>query len=211
MKKIYVGKTLEDAIDKACDEFNVDPQYLYYDVAGEEKGLFGKKVEIEAYTITEVIEFAEQYLATIVKDYGLTGELTTTLEEGILKITLNTDHNSVLIGKNGRTLQALNNVLRSAVNCEFKHHFRLLLDISTYKEEKYEKIIKMARRIAHEVQKSKVTATLNPMTSDERRAVHNTLSHMRNIRTESTGTGRNRQINIIYVESKQGSRKEDEE
>ena len=201
-KKIYAGKTVEEAIDKACDEFNVDPEYLYYEVVNEKKGLFGKKVEIEAYTITEVIEYAEQYLIRIIKDYGLEGSLTTTLEEGILKITLDTNHNSVLIGKGGRTLQALNNVVRSIINREFSHHFRTLLDISTYKEEKYEKLIKMARRIAREVQRTKVTTTLDPMTSDERRTVHNTLSRMHNIRTESTGSGRRRQINIIYVEDK---------
>ena len=211
MKKIYAGKTVEEAVDKACDDFNIDPEYLYYEVVGEKKAIFGKKVEIEAYTITEVIEFAEQYLITIIKDYGLEGSLTTTLEEGILKISLDTNHNSVLIGKNGKTLQSLNNVVRSVVNHEFKHHFRILLDISTYKEEKYEKLIKMARRIAREVQRTKVTATLNPMTSDERRAIHNTLSHMHNIRTESSGNGRNRQINIIYVESAPKASEESED
>ena len=59
----------------------------------------------------------------------------------------------------------------------------------------------MARRIAHEVQKTKVTAVLDPMPADERRVIHNTLTNMPNIKTESKGFGKQRQIQIIFVEN----------
>ena len=58
----------------------------------------------------------------------------------------------------------------------------------------------MARRIAHEVQKTHQDATLDPMPADERRIVHNALTNMPNIKTESSGFGKNRQVNIIYVD-----------
>lgn len=61
----------------------------------------------------------------------------------------------------------------------------------------------MARRIAHDVQKNKVTVTLDPMTADERRMVHNALTGMPNIKTESTGFGKDRRVQIIYVVSKE--------
>lgn len=210
MKTKFSGKTIEEAIDKACEEFNIDAEYVYYTVLEEKKGLFGKKVEIEAYTITDVIEFAEAYIIKIIKNYGLEGSMETTLEEGVLKINLDTTHNSILIGKNGRTLQAINSVVRNAISSAFGRRYRILLDISTYKEEKYEKITRMARRIAREVQKSKINAKLDPMTSDERRIVHNALSTMRNIKTESSGSGQKRQINIIYTEEKKTKVAEEE-
>lgn len=199
-KQIYSGKTLEEAIDHACDDINIDPEYLYYNVLEEKKGLFSKKVEIEAYTLTDVIEYAQQYLLTIIADYGLEGKAINTLNDGVIKITLDTSHNSILIGKNGKTLQALNEMVRNAVSTYFKHRFRILLDINDYKDEKYDKIIRTAKRVAHEVQKTKITATLDPMTSDERRVVHNALSYIKNIKTESSGYGHKRQINIIYSE-----------
>jgi spoIIIJ-associated protein len=59
----------------------------------------------------------------------------------------------------------------------------------------------MARRIGHEVQKTKTNVTLDPMPADERRVIHNTLTNMPNIKTESTGFGKQRQIQVIYVDS----------
>ena len=196
---IYTAKTLEDALAKASEELNVPVPELNYVVLKEEKKLFSKKVEVEVYTMTDVISFCEQYTQTIIKDLGLDCEVKTSIDEGVIKIVLNTSHNSILIGKNGQTLQALNSLVRQASGHKFKKHYRILLDINAYKDEKYEKITKMAIRIAHEVQRTKVNATLDPMTSDERRVIHNALSNMPNIKTESSGQGYKRQITIYYV------------
>ena len=108
----------------------------------------------------------------------------------------------------GRSRQLI--VLCQRYQLRLGRRYRILLDISTYKEEKYEKITRMARRIAREVQKSKINAKLDPMTSDERRIVHNALSAMRNIKTESSGSGQKRQINIIYTEEKKTKVAEEE-
>ena len=195
----FNAKTVEEAIIKACEELNVTAEELNYTVIEEKKGLFTKKAEIEVFTLVDVIEFTEEYIKKIITGYELTCNTKTQIEDGIIKVTIDTNHNSILIGKNGKTLQALNNLVRSSVSNYFKKRYRILLDINSYKDEKYEKIAKIAKRVAKEVQKSHVTATLNPMTSDERRIVHNVLSNYRNIETESVGHGKNRQITIKYV------------
>ena len=195
----FNAKTVEEAIVKACEELNVTAEELNYTVIEEKKGLFTKKAEIEVFTLVDVIEFTEEYIKKIITGYELTCNTKTQIEDGIIKVTIDTNHNSILIGKNGKTLQALNNLVRSSVSNYFKKRYRILLDINSYKDEKYEKIAKIAKRVAKEVQKSHVTATLNPMTSDERRIVHNVLSNYRNIETESVGHGKNRQITIKYV------------
>ena len=197
--KRFSAKTVEEAIKKACEELNVSEEELNYSVLEEKKGLFTKKAEIEVFTLVDVIEFTEEYIKKIITGYELTCTTKTQIEDGIIKVTIDTNHNSILIGKNGKTLQALNNLVRSSVNNHFKKRYRILLDINSYKDEKYEKISKIAKRVAREVQKSHVTATLNPMTSDERRIVHNVLSNYKNIETESVGHGKNRQITIKYV------------
>ena len=114
--------------------------------------------------------------------------------------TTRESHKGIIIGKNGSTLQALNELTRIAISNHFKHRYRVLLDINGYKDDKYDRIAKMARRIAHEVQKTHQDATLDPMPADERRIVHNALTNMPNIKTESSGFGKNRQVNIIYVD-----------
>jgi spoIIIJ-associated protein len=199
MKK-FNAKTVEEAVELASKEFNLPIDQLNYQITPEEKKLFSKKAEIVVYELSDVISFAEQYITTIMTDLKLDVTVKTELEDSVLKMTLNTSHNSVLIGKNGQTLQAINMMVRQAVGHKFKKHYRLLVDINQYKNDKYEKLIKMAIRLAKDVSRSKVKAVLEPMSSDERRVIHNALSKFNHVKTESIGQGHKRQIIITYVD-----------
>jgi spoIIIJ-associated protein len=198
--KTFNAKTVEEAVELASKEFGLPIEQLNYQITLEEKKLFSKKAEIVVYELSDVISFAENYITTIMTDLKLDVTVKTELEDSVLKITLNTSHNSVLIGKNGQTLQAINMMVRQAVGNKFKKHYRLLVDINQYKNDKYEKLIKMAIRLAKDVSRSKVKAVLEPMSSDERRVIHNALSKFNHVKTESIGQGHKRQIIITYVD-----------
>ena len=200
--KRFTAKTLDDAIVLACQDYGILPDQLNYSIIEEKKGLFAKKVEIEVYDLSDAIEFAQEYLVNAISSFGITATTKASLSDDIIKITINSDHNSILIGKNGRTLQALNELTKLAVSSRFKKRYRVLLDIADYKGDKYKRVIHMAKRTAYEVQKTHVDAELDPMTADERRVVHNALSRIRNVSTESTGEGKKRHIVIKYVASK---------
>ena len=128
------------------------------------------------------------------------GNIDEKYENNIIHLTIDTNHNSILIGKNGKTLQALNEVCRNAANATFKKRVRILLDINDYKQEKYSKLISIAKREASKVAKTKITASLSPMSADERRAVHNALVTFKHVKTVSEGEGRNRHITIVYID-----------
>jgi spoIIIJ-associated protein len=198
--KTFSAKTVDEAVELASKEFGLPIEQLNYQITLEEKKLFSKKAEIVVYELSDVISFAENYITTIMTDLKLDVTVKTELEDSVLKITLNTSHNSVLIGKNGQTLQAINMMVRQAVGNKFKKHYRLLVDINQYKNDKYEKLIKMAIRLAKDVSRSKVKAVLEPMSSDERRVIHNALSKFNHVKTESIGQGHKRQIIITYVD-----------
>jgi spoIIIJ-associated protein len=198
--KTFNAKTVDEAVELASKEFGLPIDQLNYQITLEEKKLFSKKAEIVVYELSDVISFAEQYITTIMTDLKLDVTVKTELEDSVLKITLNTSHNSVLIGKNGQTLQAINMMVRQAVGNKFKKYYRLLVDINQYKNDKYEKLIKMAIRLAKDVSRSKVKAVLEPMSSDERRVIHNALSKFNHVKTESIGQGHKRQIIITYVD-----------
>lgn len=198
--KIFSGKTLEEALAVAVEELKIPIEELNYEVTEDKKGLFVKKTTIAVYELSDVIEFAEQYLINAIATFGITANTKTVLKEDIINISLDTDHNSILIGKNGQTLQALNELTRLATSSRFKKRYRILLDINDYKDGKYDKVVSIAKRTAREVQKTKVDATLDPMPADERRIVHNALSSYKHIKTESAGEGRRRAIVIRYVE-----------
>ncbi len=193
---LYKGKNLEDVLNIASEKEATPVNELLYYVVNQND----EATEIEVYSIVDVIEFARNYVVDGISALGFESRVSPTLKDDIINLKIESDRNPIIIGKNGVSLQALNELVRIAVNNHFHKRFRILLNVSDYKEEKYAKITLFAKRIAHEVQKTKVNAVLDPMTADERRMVHNALTGMPHIKTESTGFGKNRQINIIYVE-----------
>ena len=198
--KIYTAKTVDEALAIAASEQGIEVDELIYSVSDKKKGIFSKKIVVEVYDLSDVITFAEDYVLNVIDNLGIESTTHTVLDNDIIRITIDSTHNPILIGKNGKTLQALNELVKLAVSNHFKKRFRILLDINGYKDEKYLRLRRIARKCAHDVQKTKETYTFDPMPADERRAIHNACSGMPHIRTESSGEGTHRQVKIIYVE-----------
>ena len=139
--KTFIGKTKEEVLEVAAKELNVPVENIYIDSIVENKGLFGriKSVEVTCYTDAMVVEFVQDYLRKIIEQMDIEVKMTPSYTDGLIRIKLSTNHNSILIGKDGETLQALNDVCRYAVASKFKRHYRILLDINEYKNEKYAK------------------------------------------------------------------------
>ena len=198
--KTYTGKTVEDAIRAACEDLGCAETDLIYITEAKKKGIFNKKVVIDVYELPDIIRFAEDYILGVTDALGIESTIKTRLDDDIIRITIDSTHNPILIGKNGKTLQALNELTKIAVSNHFHKRFRILLDINGYKDNKYGKLRRIARKCAYEVQKTKTTYTFDPMPADERRAIHNVCSGISHVKTESVGEGTHRQVKIIYVE-----------
>ena len=199
--KTYTAKTVEDAVKLASEELGIEENDVIFTISEEKKSLLSKKATIVVYELTDAIEFAETYVKNVIESLGIGDvKVKTSLEDDIIRLTIDTDHNPVLIGKNGVTLQALNEIVRLAVSGKFRRRFRILLDIGDYKNSKYARVASVARRTAKEVEKTHGDVVLDPMPSDERRIVHNVLSNFSHITTESSGEGHRRAVTIKYVE-----------
>lgn len=196
--RIFEAKNLDEVLKLASEDLGIQVEDLIYDVLEEKKGLFKSSIKVSVYETTDYIDYAVKYLKTVVEALGFKPEFKTELDGDVIKIEMSTNHNSILIGKNGRTLLALNEIVLVALTAKFKKRIRVLLDINEYKIDRYRKVVSIAKRVAGEVAKTKQDATLEPMPSDERRAIHNSLSEYRNVTTESIGSGRERQIVIRY-------------
>lgn len=196
----YEGKTEEEAVRKACEDLKVtDPKTLNYQVISVRKTLFSRTVTIGIYSINDVIVFADDYIKRCLKALGLSGNTESKFEEGVIKLNIVCDRNENVIGRNGDTLRSINELTRSACFNRFGGHYRILLNCDGYKEVKYDKFAAMAKHYAFEVSRTHITAVLDPMTSDERRIIHQTLTGYPNIRTQSLGTGHRRHVTIQYV------------
>ena len=198
--KSFTGKTVEDALEAASKEMGVPAEDLIYSVSDKKKGIFNKKLIVDVYDLSDIIKYAEDYVLGVTDSLGIEASVSSRLDDEIIRITIDSTHNPILIGKNGKTLLALNELTKLAVCNHFHKRFRILLDVNGYKDSKYDRLARIARKCAHEVQKTKATYTFDPMPADERRAIHNACSGMPHIRTESSGEGTHRSVHIIYVE-----------
>lgn len=198
--KTYSAKTLEELLNNVATEKGVDVEKLTYFVTEEKSGFlgFGSSVSAQVYAADDVAEFIEDYLINLFSNLNLQASIQVSIQDNLFLVDLDADNNAILIGRGGQSLHGINQVLRAATNATFKHRFNILVDINNYKQDRYSKVKSIARRVAKNVQRTKIDATLDPMPNDERKAVHQELSEYKNIKTESVGEGNNRRLVIKY-------------
>lgn len=200
MMKKYVGKTEDEALVLACQDLGVTLEQLNYEIVSQTKTLFSKKVEISCYTTQMIQEFMESYITKILKDMDFEVETVSYLQDGRIYCNINSSNNSILIGKNGVILRAINLIVKNAVNNTFKKRIEISVDINGYKEDRYKKVASMAKRFGKQVWRTKAELKLDPMPADERKVMHQVISEMGHLKTKSVGEGKNRYMTIMYVE-----------
>lgn len=197
MKKYeYTAKTFEDAKAEAMKELNTSEENLIIRVLEEKNTLLKKSVKIEVIEYNEIINYIKEVINEITKLMGLTVNLEVRRKDATINIKIFSDHNAVLIGKNGYTISALQTIVRQIIFNEVEDYVNIILDVENYKEKKIKGIEILAKRTAREVAKTKVEAKLDSMNSYERRIVHSLLSEDKYVYTESVGEEPNRCVVI---------------
>ncbi len=196
--KTYSAKTTDEALALACLDLGVTLDQLTYEVILEKKSLFSKRVDITCYTTQMIQDYIEDYIRRILTNMEFEVETVSYIQDGRIYCNVNTNHNSILIGKAGTILRALNFIVRNAVSTTFKKRIEVSVDINGYKEDRYKKVASMAKRFGKQVQRTKAELKLDPMPADERKVMHQILTEMDNIKTESKGEGKDRYMTIYY-------------
>lgn len=188
MKKYqYEGKTKEEAIEKATQELKVAQENLIINILEEKNTLLKKSVKIEVINYNDVVDYIKENIQEITKLMGMTVNLEVRKRDDNITIKIFSDHNAVLIGKNGSTISALQTIIRQIVLSQTNTFISIILDVENYKEKKMKNIEYLAKKVAREVAKTKVEAKLDSMNSYERRIVHSILSEDKYVYTESIG------------------------
>ena len=200
VKNKYTGKNKEEAINNAKIDLQEMEENLYIKETDVKNGLFNKKVEIEVVRRDDVVDYIKELVKEIVTNMGLSCNLETKKRDNGVNITILSDNNSILIGKNGRTLDSITAIVKHAVFNEIGENFPLVIDVGEYKQAKIQRLEYMAKKVAREVAYTKVAAKLDPMNSYERRVIHSILSDNKKVTTESEGEEPNRCVVIKPVE-----------
>ncbi len=193
MKKYtYEGKTKEEAIGKALEELKVAEKNLIVNVLEEKNTLLKKSVKIEVINYNDLIDFIKETITEITKMMGMTVNLEVRRRDDNITIKIFSDHNAVLIGKNGRAIEALQTIVRQIVHNETNEFIGIILDVENYKEKRVKNLEYLAKKVAKEVKETKVETKLDSMNSYERRIIHSILSDNKYVYTESIGEEPNR-------------------
>lgn len=195
-KYIYEGKTLEEAKNKALTELNLTEENVIINILEEKNGLLKKSVKIELVDINDIITEIKDTINEIVSLMGLTSNLEVRRRENNITITIFSNNNSILIGKNGRTMSAIQTIIRQIINSQVKSNLQIIIDVENYKEKRIKNLEYLAKKVAKEVAHTKVETKLDPMNSYERRTIHNVLSQNKYVYTESEGVEPNRYVVI---------------
>ena len=192
----FEGKNYEEAVSKAIEELKVTEENLTINVIESKQGLLKKIVKIEVININDVIDYLKESIKEITELMNIKVNLEVRRREETITITLFSDNNSILIGKNGKNLQAFQNIIRQIVPNSINEKYKIIIDIENYKEKRLITIERLAKKVAREVKNTKVEAKLDPMNSYERRIVHNVLTNNKFVYTESEGEEPNRYVVI---------------
>lgn len=106
------------------------------------------------------------------------------------------DDLSILIGRKGETLAALQYLARLLISKQLNRGLNLVVDVEGFRQRRHEQLRRMAQRTAEQVIQRGRAIALEPMPADERRIVHLELRHHAQVRTESVGEGPRRKVTI---------------
>jgi spoIIIJ-associated protein len=204
----FEGKTSQDAIEKAMEKFGVsDSSKLRIEVIeqGKSGGIFGfgtsKLAKIRAAIAVDNIDIAkdaERLLLEMLANMGLASNIKNMDEnETKLYIELESSENSgLLIGKKGKTLEALQFILNLMVNNQTGSEKRVIIDIEDYREKREQALKTLSKETASRVIRTGKSWVLEPMNPFERRLVHLSLQDDKRVTTKSEGQGVYRKIRI---------------
>lgn len=200
--KVFEGKNKEELLNKALNELNASQDEVYYNVEETVSGgLFkSKKYTLNIILKEDIVEYAKNYLKNILDLMGINAELEVQKRDNYIKINMFSDNNAILIGKNGRTMSSMQQLLRQTIKNKLNIKINIILDVEEYKIKQQKNIERLAVKLAKDVIRTNIEVKMDSMNSYERRLVHSRLADFDGVKTESTGEEPNRCVVIKPVE-----------
>ncbi|MEI6228486.1 MAG: R3H domain-containing nucleic acid-binding protein [Candidatus Saccharibacteria bacterium] len=147
------------------------------------------------------IQFAQKYLEDLLSFFGANITVSSTCDEDVIELSVPSNElNSLFIGRNAETLRSLQYIVSTVLRNKEGELTRVNIDIADYKRQRNDRLAKQATEWVEEVRKSGQPITLDLNASD-RRIVHQVAGEYGDIKTFSTGEGRDRRLTIAPADN----------
>lgn len=110
------------------------------------------------------------------------------------------DDMALLIGRHGQTLDAIQELARTAVGRRLDDRIRVLVDVGDYRKRAEERLVDHAREVAERVQRTRQEEHLDPMNAYERKLVHDVVAEFESLESVSEGVDPDRFVVVRPVE-----------
>jgi spoIIIJ-associated protein len=209
---IFAAATREEAIERASKELGLPIEAMEAEVLedstdrqveeGDEEG--GVCIRVRPNT-TYFGQHAADTLRHLLNAMEMEGTVEHRTEGNSIELMVMAPQSSILIGRDGQTLDAIQHWLTRAVARDAQVVPPMEVDVENYRRRKFAKLAKNARIVAKRVARSGVPAKLGVMGPVDRKFIHNCLKNFVGVTTHSTGPEGQRNIVIAPVEAERGS------
>jgi len=161
---------------------------------GGSKAIFGEPVPQNEFE-----EKMSEFTAGIIERMGYPGKVTILFrEKHKIGIKIDSEHSSILIGKKGKNLDALQLLLNIYAGRLGRDDIRVILDTENYRIRREESLVRLAYNVAEKVRESRDSILLEPMNPFDRWLIHTTLNDINDVETKSEGDGLYKQVRVFY-------------
>jgi spoIIIJ-associated protein len=164
-------------------------------IEGEE-GAVAEEVDEE---LEEQAELAADFLEGLLDVMRLDAEVEINSSDGIMYVEIwgpedAEDGMGILIGRHGRTLDAIQDVVRATVQRRTGSRCLVIVDVEDYRKRRRSQVARRARELARRVSKSGRAEAMEPMSAFERKIVHDVVTEIGGVETASEGDEPNRRV-----------------
>ena len=224
----FEGRTEKEAIDKAAAELGMEKDQFDVEILETQRsGLFKKGyVKIQVHTdesdgakprsaprerpsrqnrsaahgsMNDFEKDLISFLEGLVERMGYAGKVSVLYrEEKKLGLKIESEYSSILIGKKGKNLDALQLLSNIYAGRQGREDMRIILDSENYRIRREESLVRLAYTVADRVRENKTSILLEPMNPFDRRLIHTTLNDISDIETKSEGEGLYKQVRVLF-------------
>jgi spoIIIJ-associated protein len=140
-----------------------------------------------------------QWTAEVVEKMGYPAKVSVLFrEEKKIGLKIETDNTSIIIGKKGKNIDALQLLANVYAGTLGRDDIKVILDSENYRIRREESLVRIAYESAEQVRRTGRSILLEPMNPFERRIVHTTLNDIVDIETKSEGEGLYKQVRVMF-------------
>lgn len=223
----FEGRTEKEAIDRAAEELGLEKDQFDVEILETQRSTLFKKgfVRIRLHTDEPVANSRESvvskpvfgnpepkddfetalvgFVTELIEKMGYPGKVSILFrEEKKVGLKIDSEHSSILIGKKGKNLDALQLIANVYAGKLGYEDTRVILDAENYRIRREESLVRLAYSVADKVRETRGSILLEPMNPFERRLIHTTLNDISDVETKSEGEGLYKQVRVFYKGSR---------